>query len=549
MSIQDCQLVCRNGQLCCTPQTICIKDCAWTVTVRGGPFTVLQYPTGNTNEGTVVYDVTPVDGNLTIAEPGTYTVDLDCDALDGTPCPDPTTAPYVCWEENCINGLLELQILEKLCAIEVGGGVDFGPLIATITAQFDALCAKVEANGATLTAIAAALAAIDAQLTAILAAINEGFDALCGKLDAILAAIIAMQAALIAELGVAIGILNNIATELTDQGLSLDAILACLESDKKTQAAILDCLKDLKDVPAGDIATCCTGGAVPGVTDFCFNVPNSLLSGSDANCTYNVGGTDLPNPYTQADFMANLPAGSTIEADGPDKSKICSSGGTCFRSFCRKEGELVGSLTRICFAASPNTSVEECIDFERTWDKWSEPTANLIATGNAIAEEQLEKLCSLEEKACDSLDLQDDALIKQCLLDDFWMNCADEPKLAETLNKEAQTLVLEGNVAAQYSVGQTITLKNAAGDICGSATVAAGEGFAVYNEETGNTTIKIEECELQEGKTPAVIKTAKPVLAATVGAVKAVVKQVKLLSIKKAAKAVPGKKETTPTRG
>lgn len=137
----------------------------------------------------------------------------------------------------------------------------------------------------------------------------------------------------------------------------------------------------------------------------------------------------------------------------------------------------------------------------------------------------------------DTLTIAQEALDKQCLLDDFWMNCADDA-VVETLDKEALTLTLKGDVGAQYTEGRTISLKDAAGNICGSAT---STGKTSYNVETDLTTVTISECELADGKTPVQIVTAKPVLTATVQAVKNVVKaQVRTLT---------PIKEATPVRG
>ena len=150
----------------------------------------------------------------------------------------------------------------------------------------------------------------------------------------------------------------------------------------------------------------------------------------------------------------------------------------------------------------------------------------------------------LLQKQCDANEMASDALIKDCLLFDELTNCADETPLAETLNKEAGELCLEGDVVSQYTAGATISLKDAAGNVCGSATVAAdpvprikrleGEGDA---ETLVGTIVYIEECELAEGKTPVQIKTAKPVLQVTAGAVKAVVKQISILQAKTLVKA------------
>lgn len=145
-------------------------------------------------------------------------------------------------------------------------------------------------------------------------------------------------------------------------------------------------------------------------------------------------------------------------------------------------------------------------------------------------------IADLLQKQCDANEIASDAAIKDCLLADDLTNCADDAKLAETLDKEAGTLILEGDVVDQYMAGQTIALKDAAGNICGNATVADVEAPAVF--EDGKTIIQIVECELAEGKTPVQIETAKPVLTATVNAVVATVKSVSILQAKTLTKAV-----------
>ena len=155
------------------------------------------------------------------------------------------------------------------------------------------------------------------------------------------------------------------------------------------------------------------------------------------------------------------------------------------------------------------------------------------------SDKMLSKLDGLAQLQEDANEMASDALVKQCLLDDFWMNCADEPRLAETLVKPEDgangELCLEGDVADQYTAGTTIALKDALGNICGEAIVANVETPATFEEAKegpGKTTVAITDCTLAEGKTPVQVKTAKPVLQATVAAVKAVVAQVPILQAK-----------------
>ena len=148
------------------------------------------------------------------------------------------------------------------------------------------------------------------------------------------------------------------------------------------------------------------------------------------------------------------------------------------------------------------------------------------------SDQMLAALSDLQTLQSDANEMASDALIKDCLLSDEILNQACDAALTETLDKEAGELCLEGDVADTYEAGGTIALKNALGDICGEAIVADVDVPAVYNEEEDKTTVKITDCELAEGKTPVQIKTAKPVLQATVAAVKAVVTQVSILQAK-----------------
>lgn len=168
--------------------------------------------------------------------------------------------------------------------------------------------------------------------------------------------------------------------------------------------------------------------------------------------------------------------------------------------------------------------------------------------------EQSELLCLKEIKLqntqvidalLDSNEMASDALIKQCLLDDFWMNCVDvsEPIVpVPPINEEAVTTVtLAGDQTADYAVGSTVALYDAQGNIIGNGTVAS----AVVNEE-GNTVVTLSNAEMTGEATTAQIATVKPVLQQTVGAVKAVVKNVSILQAKRSLvkTATEGKKET-----
>ena len=108
---------------------------------------------------------------------------------------------------------------------------------------------------------------------------------------------------------------------------------------------------------------------------------------------------------------------------------------------------------------------------------------------------------------------------KLCVIEQNSNPAAACSKPVEGLDKEALTLTLSGDVTENYPAGQAIDLQNANAESCGSATSAGG---AKYDAENDVTIIPIEECELDEGKEPAVIKLAQPVKAITATAIKTI---------------------------
>jgi hypothetical protein len=173
-----------------------------------------------------------------------------------------------------------------------------------------------------------------------------------------------------------------------------------------------------------------------------------------------------------------------------------------------------------------------------------------------VLEDMLECLQTQKENDGTTDELLGDILEKSCLANDELLNCACTDEVIENgLDKAANTLVVVGDSAAQYpAVGQTISLMDAAGNICGSATVA--DPLPTYtpdaddpeNTELGQTTINIADCELQEDKSAADITQAKPVLTATALAVKAVVTKTNLAVLKKTAEREIVKEEAVKGR-
>ena len=124
-------------------------------------------------------------------------------------------------------------------------------------------------------------------------------------------------------------------------------------------------------------------------------------------------------------------------------------------------------------------------------------------------------LAALESMATN----QELATAKLCVIEENTNTAAPcaEPVPENGLDKEALTLTISGDVVANYPEGQAISLQNANAENCGSATSAGGAEF-----NGTSTVIPITECELDEGKTPAVIVKAQPVKTATLAAIKTI---------------------------
>lgn len=398
-----------------------------------------------------------------------------------------------------------------------------------------------------LTALLEEIAALCDKLVGITNILTDAdFPALCEKLLALAAEIQALSASN-AEAFAALQ--TAIAALATANAAGFASVIAAIETlcDKweagneeqcKKLEALLECLQSQKV----DVSVCCTGGATD-ATAFCSSIPRSFFAGNDPRCTYSFANQDLPNPYTREDVLAILPAGSTISDDpeNPDRYLVCVSGevSLCYSSMCRNEGQIIGTLTRVCFTKLPNTVEEVCTKYKRVWDKYSEPTADILTTQLAVQELMLQKLCESAEAA----ELQN---AKLCLIEEHLNPAGACPAEVIELNKELQTLAIEGDVTENYKAGQAINLQNANGEACGTATVAEGPLSAQYNEENGQTVIKIVECELDEGKTPLVITQATPIaprIVKALGTVKA------LTAVRPVAKPVATPIKETPTRG
>lgn len=322
------------------------------------------------------------DGCSTYIKPGEYMLDFDCATIHGTPAPAEGAislcSECYCPDEGQWGAILSAQ-LTQICDKLVASSDTLA--IAEIIAQLQAICDKLLGLAADFSAMIAAILSVVAQL-----------EALCKKIEAGFADIVACLEDIKAELAAIATNLQAILAAVVAQ----TAILTSIQANQTGMSCEVPTHVTFCD-PIADVVECCTGGATE-ATAKCFNVPVSILSGNSPNCTYKWNDQDLPNPYTQAQFMATMP-GATIEIEG-DSAKICAAEDvlTCFSSFCRVEGELIGSLTRICFVALPNTTEEVCEDFQRNWGKYDEPIGNILQTQLAVQEEMLAKLCEISEK-------------------------------------------------------------------------------------------------------------------------------------------------------
>jgi len=340
-------------------------------------------------------------------------------------------------------------------------------------------------------------------------------EAICEKLEALLAALQAILAAIIAQTAILTDIESN------QTGMSCEM---------PTHITVCD--------PRADVRECCLPLDPENRDRWCqrFN-PTFPVGSGDQNETLEVGigglYVPLPNPYTQADLISTLNninpnADFSIVQNANGESFLCrfdGPGGVSFKNTCCNfdpdpDGPLIGqcylaiTAPLVLFVAGDDP---ECFQVQMVEGCYDAAMADAMQTSAEVLGEILQKQCAI-------LDLAEQSLEKECLLLDAQTNpnACGSPVPEAGLNKEAQTLALEGDVGGQYSEGTTISLKDSNGNVCGNAT---STGETVYNDETGLTTITIQECELAEGKTAAVIATAAPVLQIAVMAIKNIIKR------------------------
>jgi hypothetical protein len=168
MSRSNCSLyVDANGRYCCVEKVFRITEHPYTVVLANtGPVDLLVFPTGDTDEVATVHS-TLAEGSTTILDAGTYKLDLDCDALDGTDAPaDVELQMAACCEPFEVD-LAQAATLAKLCEmVELLGMSQDATALAEIISQLSALCDK-------LLAITAADAASSAAMLACLEDLKE----------------------------------------------------------------------------------------------------------------------------------------------------------------------------------------------------------------------------------------------------------------------------------------------------------------------------------------------------------------------------------------
>ena len=174
---------------------------------------------------------------------------------------------------------------------------------------------------------------------------------------------------------------------------------------------------------------------------------------------------------------------------------------------------IVGEKHQICpvfgaFGEDPNALVDNGLaEFAATVEPNIDPAhVSEITCAELTVGKNDDLLLGLIKRLVESSEL---SAAKACLMEEHLNPAGPCPAEVVTLDKEALTLTLRGDVTANYSAGQAINLQNANGEACGDATVAEGEGNVTLVD--GNTVIKIVECELEEGKTPVQIVKATPI--------------------------------------
>lgn len=190
---------------CCGNRTFWVKDCPVVVrNIGGGDIPLLVFPDNNTDNTPVATDIVVAEGTTVVFEPGRYTLDFDCAALEGTDVDLAAPITITCEKAPQIDA----QFAALLAAITSGN--------ADTAECLDQLKVLVAANND-----AVALAEILTKLKAFCDKQEKLLDANSEQLNAIKA----------------------LCDKMLESIAATDAVVAQLQAGSKEQIA---CLKEMK---------------------------------------------------------------------------------------------------------------------------------------------------------------------------------------------------------------------------------------------------------------------------------------------------------------
>ena len=315
MSRQNCSLyVDGNGRYCCRDKVFRVGDNAYTVTLANtGPVDLMVFPTGDTDEVSVLHS-TLQEGSTTITDAGTYMLDLDCEALDGTVAPDVVEMQMsACCHPVTHTDVFEVALLSKVCELLDNSQSDTGTLTDILT-EIQALCTKIAATNSQLSGICDKLLDTIAGIQALnenSAAQIEALQALCDKLENNADALQAIKDCITAGDEAQLAALNAISETLTSVNAGIEALCAKQEattaavealgpllesvtsaietleaSNSEENAAQLECLRDLKtlleaQIAASGIADAAQLACLEGLKDLITDLIRNMIAGDE----------------------------------------------------------------------------------------------------------------------------------------------------------------------------------------------------------------------------------------------------------------------------
>lgn len=287
-----------------------------------------------------------------------------------------------------------LEILEKICNLELPDV----SVITDILAQLEAVCAKLLNAIASIDANFALLfqqiATLVAQLETLCTKIEASNEKLCGKIEA------------------QIVILNGILTclneikQLNEQQLAtLNLILAQEQSQTISLDTILNCIKSIKEWGISEVTVteCCFAEDPDNRKRWCADDKRVYPSGNGLATTLmfiTVDGieTAMPNPYTQAQALAAMQAavpGADFQIVDGQICRFDKAGGIQYKTItCRDRLKAIGLSTLVMNSIDPGDP--ECKTFLDVLGKFDEPIAGYLANMDV-------NLGALLQKACDGL--------------------------------------------------------------------------------------------------------------------------------------------------